>query len=102
MHNAANPVSEISSATVETAARLSRISMDSAERVLVLQLDYAKTSLDQAAKTARALARVKDLQELISRRTRHAQTAVQRLLGYSRSLYPNFSGTPTPLSQLDH
>ncbi len=100
MHTAANPLSEISSATVETAARLSRISMDSAERVLVLQLDYAKTSLDQAAKTARALAGVKDVQELISVRTRNAETAVERFMGYSRSLYEISSEAQTQLSKL--
>ncbi len=100
MHTAANPLSEISSATVETAARLSRISMDSAERVLVLQLDFAKTSLDQAAKNARALAGVKDVQELISVRTRNAETAVERLMGYSRSLYEISSEAQTQFSKL--
>ncbi len=100
MHNAANPLSEISNATVETAARLSRISMDSAERVIALQLDYAKTSLDQATKSARALAGAKDVQEFVAARTRNAETAVERLMGFSRSLYEISAEAQTQFSRL--
>ena len=100
MPNAANPLSEISSATVETAARLSRISMDSAERVIALQMDFAKTSLDQATKTARAYAGVKDVQEFVAMRTRSAESAVERLMGYSRSLYEISAEAQTQLSRL--
>ena len=100
MPTTANPLSEISSVTVDTAARLSRISMDSAERVIALQLEFAKSSLDQATKTARAVAGVKDVQELLVLRTRTAESAVEKLLGYSRSLYEVASEAQSELSKL--
>ena len=91
MRTTANPLSEISSATVDTAARLTRISMDSTERVIALQLEFAKTSLEQATRTARALAGAKDVQELLAVRTRNAESAMERFMGYSRSLYEIYS-----------
>ena len=100
MPNVANPLTKISSATVDTAARLTRISMDSTERVLALQLDFAKASLEQAARTARAMAGAKDVQELIAARTRNAEGAVERFVGYSRSLYEISSEAQSQLSKL--
>src|SRR5258708_37588821 len=74
--------------------------MDSAERVIALQLDFAKTSLDQATKSARALAGAKDVQELVAARTRTAETAVERLMGFSRSLYEISAEAQTQFSRL--
>ena len=51
----ANPLSEISSANVDAAARLNRIAMDSAERAIAVQLEYAKGALSQATLNAKAL-----------------------------------------------
>ena len=100
MPTVANPLAEISSASVDTAARLTRISMDSTERVIALQLDFAKASLAQATKAARAMAGAKDVQELIAARTRNAESAVERFMGYSRSLYEISSEAQSQLSKL--
>ena len=85
--NTATPLAEIGRATAESAARAARISMDSAERALNVQLEYAKGALKQATLNARAVAQVKDVQELLAVRTRIAENAVENLMGYSRSLY---------------
>src|SRR2546430_9990715 len=82
MTTVANPLSKISNVTVETAARLTRISMDSTERVLALQLDFAKASPEQATKSARAVAGARDVQELFALRARGAESAVEKLMGY--------------------
>lgn len=100
MPTVANPLSEISATTVETAARLTRISMDSAERVVALQLEFAKSSLDQATRNARAFAGAKDVQELFALRARTAESAVEKLMGYSRSLYEVASEAQSELSKL--
>jgi phasin family protein len=97
---AANPLSEITAATVDSAARLTRISMDSAERVLALQLDFAKTNLEQATRAAKAFAGAKDVQEYLAVRTKSAETAVERLVGYSRTLYEISSEAQTQFSKL--
>ena len=96
----ANPLATLSSATVDAAARMTRISMDSAERVIALQLDFAKTNLEQATRTARALAGAKDVQELLSVRTRAAETTMEKFLGYSRGLYEVASEAQAELSKL--
>jgi phasin family protein len=96
----ANPLSELSSATVDTAARLTRISMDSTERAFAVQLEYAKGALSQATLNAKALAGAKDMQELMSLRTRIAENALENIMGYSRSLYEVASGAQTELSRL--
>ena len=87
MTTAANPISEIGRATLDAAAKAARISMDSAERTIAVQLEYAKGALSQATLTARAVSQVKDVQQLFTLRTRLAENAVENMLGYSRSLY---------------
>jgi phasin family protein len=100
MPTVANPFSEITAATVDSATKLTRISMDSAERVIALQLDFAKASLEQATRSAKALAGAKDVQELLSMRTKSAESAVERLMGYSRSLYEISSEAQSQFSKL--
>jgi phasin family protein len=82
-----NPLNELSRAALESATRAARISMDSAERGVNVQLQYAKGALQQATHNARAVSQVKDVQELLAVRTRIAENALENLMGYSRSLY---------------
>ena len=100
MPTVANPLSEISNATVDTAARLTRISMDSTERMIALQLDFAKSSIEQATRAARAVVGARDVQELFAVRARNAESAVEKLMGYSRSLYEVASEAQTEFSKL--
>ena len=81
------PFSRLGQAAVEDVARATRISMDGAERAFTVQLEYAKGSVKQATLTARAVAQVKDVQELLALRTKIAENVVENLMGYSRSLY---------------
>jgi phasin family protein len=83
----ANPSSELGRAAVDAAAKVARISMDSAERTLTVQLEYAKGALDQASLNARALSQAKDVQSLMSLPSRIAENTLENMVGYSRSLY---------------
>jgi phasin family protein len=96
----ANPLSEIGRAALEAAARATRISMDSAERTLNVQLEYAKGALRQATINARAAAQARDVQELMGLRTRIAENALENLMGYSRSLYEVASEAQSEYSRL--
>lgn len=96
----ANPFSEISRATMEAAAKATRISMDSAERTINVQIEYAKGSLTQATINARAISQAKDVQELLSLPSRIAENALGNILGYSRSLYEVASGASSEYSKL--
>src|SRR3982751_5619318 len=82
-----NPLSEIGRKTVETAVQATRISMDSAERAINVQLEYAKGAVQQATINASAASQVKDVQELVALRSRIAENTLENLMGYSRSLY---------------
>ena len=95
-----NPLSEIGRAGLEAAAKATRISMDSAERTINVQLEYAKGALAQATHNARAAAQVKDVQELLSLRSRIAENALENLMGYSRSLYEVASEAQSQYSRL--
>src|SRR5688572_7317881 len=98
--NASNPVSELGRAAVESAARATRISMDSAERAFAVQLEYAKGAVKQATLNVRAVTQAKDVQELLALRTRIAENAVENLMGYSRSLYEVASEAQSEYSRL--
>lgn len=100
MNTFVNPLAEISRATVNSAAKASRISMDSAERAIKVQIEYAKGALAQAAHTARAVSQAKDVQELMSLRSRIAENALENLMGYSRSLYEVASEAQSEFSRL--
>ena len=97
---AVNPLSELSSATVDAATRLTRISMDSTERTIAVQFEYAKGAISQATLNAKALAGAKDVQELMSLRARIAENALENFMGYSRSLYEVASEAQSELSKL--
>ncbi len=98
--NPANPLAELNRTAVDAASRLTRIQMDSAERVIALQLDYAKTALEQATAAARSLAGARDVQEVLNLRTRAAETALEKLMGYSRGLYEVASEAQSEFSKL--
>jgi phasin family protein len=100
MATVANPLSEISSATVDAATRFTRISMDSTERAIAVQLEYAKGAISQASLNAKALAGARDVQELLALRTRIAENALENIMGYSRSLYEVASEAQAEMSRL--
>jgi len=95
-----NPMSEIAAAALEAASKAARISMDSAERTISVQLEYAKGALKQATLNARAVSQVKDVQELLSVRARIAENALENIMGYSRSLYEVASEAQSEYSKL--
>jgi phasin family protein len=87
MPTLANSASDLGRAAVDAAAKVARISMDSAERTLAVQLEYAKGALDQASLNARALSQVKDVQAFMTLPSRIAENTLENIVGYSRSLY---------------
>ena len=94
------PLSDIGRSTVDVAAQVAKISMDSVERTLAVQLEYTRGALTQATVNARALAAVKDVQALVALPSRLAENALENLVGYSRSLYEVASEAQTRYSRL--
>ena len=100
MTTAANPLADIASRTVDSAARVTRISMDSAERAVAVQLEYAKGALTQATLNARAVSQARDVQELMALRARIAENTLENLMGYSRSMYEVASEAQSEMGKL--
>ena len=100
MTTTANPLSDIGRETISAAAKATQISLDSAERAIGVNLEYAKGALTQASLTARAVTSVKDVNELLALRTRIAENAIENMIGYSRSLYEVASEAQAEFSRL--
>ena len=96
----ANPLSDLGRDAIAAAAKATRISLDSAERTIAVQLEYTKGALAQAALNARAITQAKDVNELLALRSRIAENAIENVLGYSRSLYDVASEAQAEFSRL--
>jgi phasin family protein len=95
-----NPFADYGREFITAAARATRISIDSAERAIAVQLEYAKGALTQAALTANAVSQVKDVTEIASLRSRIAENTLENAMGYSRSLYEVASEAQAEYSKL--
>ena len=100
MTTLANPLADLGRDTISAAAKATQISLDSAERTLGVQLEYAKGAFAQASLNARAVSQAKDVNELLQLRTRIAENALENIMGYSRSLYEVASEAQAEFSRL--
>ena len=78
---------EFSKTAVDAAMKFAKVSFDSAERMFALNLEAAKVSLDESAKSTKAASAVKDVQEFNGVRTKAAETGLEFFMGYSKNLY---------------
>ena len=78
---------DFSKSIVDSAMKFAKVSFDSAERMIALNLEAAKVSLDVTAKNANAATSVKDVQELNGLRTKAGETGLEFFVGYSKNLY---------------
>ena len=67
---------------------------------MTLNLNAAKLAFAQGVEGASAVAAVKDVQDLIALPTKYAETGVQSVVGYSRSLYELSSAAQAQFSAL--
>ena len=100
MINIAEQVNDLNNTTLLTATRLSKLSLDSAERMLALQIGFAKSAIGDATRTARASTGTQDVQQLLALRTKAAEAAMGQWMEYSRGLYEIASDAQAELSRL--
>jgi phasin family protein len=86
MYNAAQ-FAEFNNANVAQATKLAAIALENAEKLLKLNLATAKAAFAQGVEGASAVAAIKDVQDLFALPTKYAESGVQSVVGYSRSLY---------------
>ena len=87
-------------AAVESLLTLANTALASAERVAALNLNTARSVMEDSVSGAKALMGAKDVQELVSLQTSLAQPVVEKAVAYSRSIYEIASQTQEEVSKL--
>jgi len=92
-------VAAVNKAAVEAAVSYSNIVFEGAEKLLDLNIKVAKSVLADSAKNAKALANVKDVQELAALQQAIAQPAVEKAVAYSKAVYEVAAETQADLQR---
>ncbi|MDR3414244.1 MAG: phasin family protein [Formivibrio sp.] len=100
MTNAQQQFADFATEQIETAMRFARISLDSTERLVKLQVDTTKSALEESARAAKATVGIKDVQGGLALRQELSEAAMDNAVAYSRSMYGIVSQAQNELSQL--
>lgn len=76
------------------------LSLENTERLLDLQVESAKGSLEESADHVKALVAAKDAQELLALRTKLVEASVERATSYARTVYELAVEAQSKVSQL--
>jgi phasin family protein len=87
-------------AAYDAALTYARTSMASAEQLLKLNLDAARTAMEQNSKAARDLLSASDPQSMMQARTRLAETSMQQAASYAQGVYELVSQTQAQLAKM--
>lgn len=74
-------------ANVESLLNIANTAFASAERIAALNLNTARSMLEESVANAKSLMTAKDVQELMAMQTSLAQPTLDKLISYSRNLY---------------
>ncbi|MBI4755618.1 MAG: phasin family protein [Betaproteobacteria bacterium] len=86
-------------ANVETVLGLANSAFAGAERLAALNLNVARTLLQDTVANAKYLMGAKDAQELATLQASLAQPAIEKMVGYSRSVYEIATQTQEEVSK---
>ena len=87
MYNPQEQFAEFSKTNVAQATKFAALSLESAEKLVKFNLGATKAVFAQTVEGAQAAASVKDVQDLLTLRTKFAEAQVQTATGYARNLY---------------
>ncbi len=85
---------------LEAAMRFAGVAIEGAERMMELQLQAAKAAFSDSFEGAKALAAVKDFQQLAALKDSLAQPTLEKATAYAKSLYDVANGTQAEFSKL--
>jgi len=100
MYTTPEQLASSSKANVESILTLANTAFASAERLAALNLNTARTLLEDAVANAKSLMGAKDVQELMTIQSTLAQPAVEKAVAYSRSIYEIATQTQEELSKV--
>lgn len=87
-------------ANVETLLTIANTAFASAERIAALNLNTARTLLEDSVNTAKTLLAAKDVQELMGMQAALAQPTFEKAIAYSRSVYEIATQTQDEFSKI--
>jgi phasin family protein len=87
-------------ANIETLLTFANTAFASAERIAALNLNTARTLLEDSVNTAKTLLAAKDVQELVTMQAALAQPAMEKAVAYSRSVYEIATQTQDEFSKI--
>jgi phasin family protein len=91
---------ELNKANVAQASKFAAMAIENTEKLVKLNISAAKAAIAQSVERATAVAAVKDVQELLALPTKYAETGVQTVVDYSKSLYELSSEAQSQYSAL--
>ena len=100
----ANPQEHLAAwqkAALDSTLGYAQASIASAEQLLRLNLEAARSSLEQAGKNTRDLLAVDDPQQLVQLRTKIVQATLQQTASYTQNIYEVLSQTQALLTKLN-
>ena len=100
MYNTPEQMASANKANVESILTLANTAFASAERLAALNLNTARTMLEDIVANAKSLMGAKDVQELMNVQATLAQPAVEKAVAYSRSIYEIATQTQEELSKV--
>lgn len=87
-------------ASLETALRFANVALASAERIMELQLKTAKSVLADSVQSARALAGVRDIDQLAALKDTVVQPSLEKATAYAKQVYDVTAETQADMSKL--
>lgn len=100
MFTAPEQFASANKANVEALLNLANTAFASAERFAALNLNTARSLLEDSVANTKALLGAKDVQELVALQSTLAQPSVEKAVAYSRSLYEIAAQTQEEISKI--
>lgn len=79
-------MNELQKKNLEAAMRLAQLSIENSQRIMEIQVSTAKTLFEEGVQNAKALAAVKDPQDMMNLRTQFAQSTTEKMLACAREI----------------
>ena len=100
MYQTPEQIIAMNKANLEATMRFAGVAIEGAERMIDLQMKAAKSAFADSIQSAKALAAVKDFQELAALKDTLAQPSMDKASAYAKSVYDLTSETQAEISKL--
>ena len=90
----------LNKANLEAAMKFAGVALQGAERILDLQLKAARSAFADSVENAKAIAAVKDLQQLAALKDTMAQPTIEKATAFAKSVYDVATATQAEIGKL--